>query len=481
MRTLSFLLLLLLAGCGGGSSSSSGQNNSPGPPVNSNGAPTGPWEYAATSKAKPGLITYVEVNFGSTNAAVFQTLTTGTTTTLVGDTCNVGTPSVTVTVSGNSVSGSFTIGPNTYTFSGSVTSSSSATGTYSGGSGSCADSGTFQANQALSFNGNYGGQLTYSDGSREQITVSVTEGGSPTYGVTATGTATNISGADCSSGPCSVQLTGVAVGNLSTLSGSIGQSSATAVNVWLHSGNLYVTENDGGWYDGSLTKQSSAQGISGAWEFLAVSSAGATTLIEADITANGSQSSASGPNQIQTATYSGGVWYVNGDCVSASPGQNSMSSTVSGNSITLNFNEGGNTFTGQGTLNGNSISGTYSGSNPNCSSSGTFTGRPVPNLGGTFSGTLNFPDGADNVTATLTEGNSYGLNVQTTLSGIDNGSFTFAGSAVANVMFVSGSVNGNPFSLFGYFDSTGQFTGTPNSIAVFDDDTLAYYGLLVKN
>jgi hypothetical protein len=75
---------------------------------------------------------------------------------------------------------------------------------------------------------------------------------------------------------------------------------------------------------------------------------GSTTLIEADVSANGSQSSASGPSQIQTATYSGGTWYVNGACPSPSPGQNSMSATASGDSISLTFNEGGNTFTGQG-------------------------------------------------------------------------------------------------------------------------------------
>ena len=135
-------------------------------------------------------------------------------------------------------------------------------------------------------------------------------------------------------------------------------------------------------------------------------------------------------------------------------------------------------------MNGTTISGTYSGTNSNCSDSGTFTGTQVPNLAGTFSGILNFPSGSDQVTATLTEGSNYSLTVQTTLVGADNGDFTFTGSAVANVMFVSGSVDGNAFSLFGYFDRSGQFTGTPNSIAVFDDNLVngvyAYYGLLVK-
>jgi len=216
----------------------------------------------------------------------------------------------------------------------------------------------------------------------------------------------------------------------------------------------------------------SGSGISGAYEFVATSSStGDVTLIEADISANGSQSSASGPSQVQTATYNNGTWYVNGVCSSPSPGQNSVSAAVSGSSITITFNEGGNTFTGKGTLTGTSISGTYSGSNSNCSDSGTFTGSVVPNLAGTFSGNLNFPGGSDNVVATLTEGSNYSLMVQATLSGTDNGTFTFSGSAVGNVMFVSGSINGSAFSLFGYFDSTGRFTGTASSIAVFDYNT----------
>ena len=67
----------------------------------------------------------------------------------------------------------------------------------------------------------------------------------------------------------------------------------------------------------------------------------------------------------------------------------------------------GNVFTGQGTVSGNTISGSYSGTNSDCSDSGTFTGTQVPNLGGTFSGTLGFPSGSDQTTATLTEGTNY--------------------------------------------------------------------------
>jgi hypothetical protein len=85
--------------------------------------------------------------------------------------------------------------------------------------------------------------------------------------------------------------------------------------------------------------------ISGPYEFVATSNttSGWTTLIEANLSANGAQTSATGPNQVQTATRLNGVWYVNGDgqCPYSLPGQNSIGGTVSGNNITLTFTKGG--------------------------------------------------------------------------------------------------------------------------------------------
>lgn len=232
---------------------------------------------------------------------------------------------------------------------------------------------------------------------------------------------------------------------------------------------------------GSSTTTTSPVLISGSWEFVAKSSSdGSTSLIETNLSDVGGQVSAGGPDQVQTATYFDNTWYVNGACVSSSPGQNTVSGTISGNILSVIFNEGGNTFTGQGTISGATVSGSYSGSSSGCADSGTFTGAQVPNLSGTFSGNLDFPTGADAVVATLSEGGNYSLTVQAALSGADNGIFTFSGSAVANVAFVSGTVDGNAFSLFGYLDATGAYTGTPNSIAVFDYATLEYEGLLVK-
>jgi hypothetical protein len=232
---------------------------------------------------------------------------------------------------------------------------------------------------------------------------------------------------------------------------------------------------------GSGSTSTPASAISGSWEFVARSSVdGSTTLIETNLTATGSEITASGPSQVQTATYFDGTWYVNGACPSPTPGQNTVSGTASGSSISMTFNEGGNIFTGQGTVTGTAISGSYSGTSAQCSDSGTFSGAVVPALAGTYVGTLTFPTGVDSVVATFTEGSGYSLTVQTALTGADNGSFTFSGSAVANVAFVSGTLDGSTFSLFGYFDSAGTYTGVPNSIAVFDYDTLLYEGLLSK-
>src|ERR1035441_1801627 len=193
---------------------------------------------------------------------------------------------------------------------------------------------------------------------------------------------------------------------------------------------------------GSNSSSSGSQGLSGSYEFVATSNTGPKTLLETNLSANGANTSASGPSQVQVATYSNGFWYVNGVCSSPSPGQNSVSGMVNGNSVSFTFNEGGNVFTGQGTVSGTTVSGTYTGANAGCTDSGTFTGTQVAALGGTFSGTLNSNLGSYQATTTLTEGTGNSLTVQATLTGAYNGTFTFSGSAVANVMFVSGTVEG---------------------------------------
>ena len=125
-------------------------------------------------------------------------------------------------------------------------------------------------------------------------------------------------------------------------------------------------------------------GIAGSYEFAAKSStSGSTTLIEANLTANGAQSNASGPSQVQTATHVNGLWYVNGACPSSSPGQNSVVSTVSGDSIALTFNEGGNVFTARNREWNNGVWKLFR-NKPRLYALRHSTGTQVPSLGGTF-------------------------------------------------------------------------------------------------
>lgn len=246
---------------------------------------------------------------------------------------------------------------------------------------------------------------------------------------------------------------------------------------------------------GRSSTVTSSSSISGAYEFVVTSNVtGSTTLIEANLKANSGQSVASGPSQVQILARENKVWYVNGICFGSTPGQNTVSTNLSGNNITVAFDQGGNSFGGPGVMTGTTITGNYSVTGSSCpdlvglvgvappgSDFGGFIGNQVPPLAGTFAGVLNLPSGADNASLTLTEDTQYGLTVKAGLKGpMDNGTFTFSGSAVGNVMFISGSINGSPLKLFGYYDPAGSFTGVVNSLLVFDYDTSTQAGLLTR-
>lgn len=234
--------------------------------------------------------------------------------------------------------------------------------------------------------------------------------------------------------------------------------------------------------------------VSGSYEFVITSNVtGGVTLIEANLAAGGNQSSASGANQVQILTLEKKIWYVNGSCTGGTPGQNSVSTTTSGSGIALAFDEGGNKFSAQGTLTGTSINANYSITGSACpdlagtlqyppgTDQGGIGGNQVQSLAGTFSGSLNLPNGTDNASFTLSESPDHSLTISAALIGpVDNGTFTLTGTAVGNVMFVSGSVSGHSLTLLGYYDRAGTYTKLPNSLLVFDYDTGATDGLLLS-
>lgn len=233
--------------------------------------------------------------------------------------------------------------------------------------------------------------------------------------------------------------------------------------------------------------------VSGAYEFVVTSNVtGGVTLVEANLSASGNTSGATGASQVQVLTFEQKIWYVNGICPGNAPGQNSVASNTSRNDIALLFNEGGHSFSGQGVLNGATINANYSINGSSCpdltgltgfppgTDSGGIIGNQVPKLAGTYSGTLNLPDGTDDAALTLSENPDLSLAVSAALTGpVDNGTFAFSGAAVGNVVFVSGSVNGQTVNLFGYYDRAGTYTKMPNSLLVFNYATGSTVGLLL--
>jgi len=244
---------------------------------------------------------------------------------------------------------------------------------------------------------------------------------------------------------------------------------------------------------GGATKLTPNASVSGAYEFAVTSNVtGGVTLIEANLAASGNQSGATGANQVQVLTFEQKNWYVNGICPGNTPGQNSFGSSTTGNNISLTFNDGGNAFSGQGVLNGTTINANYSISNSSCpnltgltgyapgTDSGGIVGNQVPKLTGTYSGPWTLPDGTDNAALTLSENPDPSLTVSAALTGpADNGAFTFSGAAVGNIVFVSGSVNGQTVNLLGYYDRAGTYTKMPNSLLVFNYATGTTVGLLL--
>jgi len=233
--------------------------------------------------------------------------------------------------------------------------------------------------------------------------------------------------------------------------------------------------------------------VSGSYEFIVTSNVtGGVTLVESNLTANGSQSSASGASQVQVLSFEAKNWYLNGVCSGATPGDNSVSANIRGTNVGLTLNDGGSAISGQGVLTGSTITGNYAVSGSTCPDlqnrigypagydSGGIVGKLVPALAGTFSGLLDIPDGIHNAALTLTESPDYNLSASLALSGpVDNGTFTLSGTTIGNVMFVSGQVNSSTLTLLGYFDRAGTYTKFPNSLLVFNYDTQSNAGLLV--
>ena len=164
--------------------------------------------------------------------------------------CTSPSPTFSAVANGNQISGTTTTCYGTAAFSGTISNSNSIVGTYTssagcGPSGNQCVSGTFIAQKAAALAGNYSGALNFSDGTVDNVSVTVSE--TSGQSVTATGTVT---GADAGS----INLSGYVVGNAAAVQGTVsGQSSS--LYAWSHSNYLYVVDQNTGGLLGQLSKQ----------------------------------------------------------------------------------------------------------------------------------------------------------------------------------------------------------------------------------
>jgi hypothetical protein len=198
---------------------------------------------------------------------------------------------------------------------------------------------------------------------------------------------------------------------------------------------------------------SSSSSISGPWEVTMSSGQGEYTYLEMNLSQSASALSASSVLEIDTQGTTG---WLPQDWCPAPPDTSFFAAIVSGNTISNGsfsscLGNGLDTGTFSGTLiNNNSIDGTATVAWD--TSTVPFTAQPVTALSGTFTGTLNFPDGTNSngtpnytqnsATVTLTESSTYNLMVNGTVTGPNAGTISWTGSVIGNASQLSGTVSG---------------------------------------
>jgi hypothetical protein len=237
--------------------------------------------------------------------------------------------------------------------------------------------------------------------------------------------------------------------------------------IWIGSLSLFVAllmgcagsvNSTTGLGSGNPPTEPSYASLAGSWQFTAASTAqpGYDTLLEVNLQQSGANLSANGSNQIFiVAENPSGQNVIGGNC--PGNGNDSVTGTTTGTSVSFTFNEGGNLFTITGTVgsNGTTMTGTYQSSGGGCADSGTFSGTLIPSVNGTYSGQLNFPDGTtDGVTAILTESSNDSLTVNATVSGMDTGTTVLTGTVIGGGFSASGTFQGQPIAYYSYYDAS---------------------------
>jgi len=246
--------------------------------------------------------------------------------------------------------------------------------------------------------------------------------------------------------------------------------------------------------------------ISGAWEFVAISNTGKVTGIEValaegsvlvngvtqpngQITANSTQIA-----YVSLQSAAADIWNITsfgGACEPATTA-NGLSGSVTAidSPVQFTFTENGNVFNVTGTLSGDGksfLNGTYTpDANNTCTgdNGGTITGVAVAKITGNYTGQLcalndtSSPcSPADTATAAASESSSSSLTLNLNLTGADNTSLTLTGPVTGNAFIAKGTVQGQPVTYYGYYES---IKGVPSLYLVNATNTASpnYVGTL---
>jgi hypothetical protein len=222
--------------------------------------------------------------------------------------------------------------------------------------------------------------------------------------------------------------------------------------------------------------------VNGDWEVAATSTQSPApalplTFVETNFTqASGSTSFSSVTNQTAIFSTNNSVTLaLVGTCTGAIP---SVSGTVNGSSISGTFSEGSEIVSFTGTLNsaGTSFTGTYQTQTvgSGCTSDqGTFVANQATSLSGSYSGSLTFSDLTVNTLAlTVTTGNSNAVNAIGTITGPDAGTVTVNGTVIGNVANVTGTetfTNGSPnvsIHIYGWLHNGNLYIADVNASSI---------------
>jgi hypothetical protein len=223
--------------------------------------------------------------------------------------------------------------------------------------------------------------------------------------------------------------------------------------------------------------------LSGSWEVVATSTmnTGVVSLVEYNAKQNGATLTA----PVQEVIFGTSATTL-ANCFGVPPGspQGNVSGTVDGSSITGTFTETGPggesaSFSIQApiksanTFSGNFVSSTASSTAPwnPCADSGTFVATKVTPLSGTYTGQLTYPDGSvESMNLSATEDSAYNMTVTGTASGgQSDGPINLSGNVVGNLAELHSS--NPPLRLFAWWDASRQ------QLDIYDDTGYAYGAL----